>query len=148
MNEYRYTECGLDNVVIHGIDVAGDEAGEEVYSIPNILGLHKVIAHGIVTLGQGIRGNELRFLRTEMGLTQGELAELVKRDHQTVGRWERGEISLDPNAEFVIRTVAAERLGIDLGLSHEEMARRCVPGGKLVVIRIDATDPGDYKLAA
>ena len=61
-------------------------------------------------------------------MTQAELARVVKKDHQTVGRWERGETPLDQNAEAVnSRDPAAQRLGIDPELSMEEIAERCVP---------------------
>lgn len=145
ITEYRYTECGLDNVIIHGMDVLIDDAGDEVYCIPNILGLHKVIAHCIITRAHGIKPEELRFLRTEMGLTQAELAELVKKDHQTIGRWERGEKPIDQNAECVIRAVAAERLGINTEMTCEELARRCIPSAEFTAIVIDGRNPTDYR---
>lgn len=148
MEDYRYTECGLDNVVIRGMAVPVDDADEEVYCIPNILGLHKTIAHCIITGPTGITPKELRFLRTEMGLTQAELARFVKKDHQTIGRWERGENPIDGNAELAIRMIAAERLEIDPTISIEEMAERCMPSAKFREIIIDASDPQDYRALA
>jgi transcriptional regulator with XRE-family HTH domain len=143
--DYRYEECGLDNVIIHGMEIVIDDAGDEVYRIRNILGLHKVIAHCLITRSHGMLPEELRFLRTEMGLTQSELAQVVKKDHQTIGRWERGEKQIDQNAELVIRMYAAEKLGIDPQISVEELARRCVPSAELHVIKIDGTDPEAYR---
>lgn len=145
---YHYVECGLDNVMIENMAPCVDDAGEEVYFIPNILGLHKVITHGIITHAVGMSPTELRFLRTEMGMTQAELARVVKKDHQTVGRWERGETPLDQNAEAVIRAIAAQRLGIDPELSMEEIAERCVPSAQVARILIDGSDPSEYKLKA
>lgn len=144
-NKYRYTECGLPNVVIRGMQVIVDDGGEEVYCIRNVTGLHQVIAYCIIMHAYGIRPDELRFLRTEMGLTRGELAELVKKDQQTIGRWERGETVIDQNAEFLIRTVAAERLGIDTNTKLEQLARSCVPSADVKVIEIDGTDPDQYR---
>ena len=88
MSEYRYTECGLDNVIIDGLDPIVDDDGDIVHSIPRIAGLHRVIARVIVDHAKGISGKELRFLRTELGMTQAELAKMVHREHLTVGRWE------------------------------------------------------------
>lgn len=144
MREYKYTECGLDNVVLMNMNVITDDAGEELYSIPNVLGLHKVIAHCIITRSHGISAAELRFLRTEMGLTQAELAEIVKKDHQTIGRWERAECPLDQNAEMVIRLVAAERLKIAPKMSLEDLIKRCVPTARIANIVIDGRDPENY----
>ena len=146
--DYRYEECGLDDVIVRGMRVVVDDAGEEVYSVPNILGLHKVIAHCIITRSHGISPDELRFLRTEMGLTQAELAQVVKKDHQTIGRWERGEKPIDPNAELVIRAVAAERLGINPNVAIEELAKRCIPSAEFKTIEIDGRNPADYKAIA
>jgi DNA-binding transcriptional regulator YiaG len=143
--DYQYTECGLDNVVIRGMPVVVDDAGEEVYSIPNVIGLHRTIAACIIKHVRGISPKELRFLRTEMGMTQAELAEIVKKDHQTVGRWERGETMLDQNAETVIRLLASEKLGIRDGESVTEMAKRSVPSAEVQVIFIDGHDPTNYR---
>ena len=144
IREYKYTECGLENIVLVNMNVITDDAGEELYSIPNVLGLHKVITHCIITRSYGISPAELRFLRTEMGLTQEELAEIIKKDHQTVGRWERSECPIDQNAEMVIRLVAAERLNIDPQMSTEELVKRCVPSARLEKIVIDGRDPKNY----
>ncbi len=48
MGEYRYAECGLDSVLIEGMDVLVDDGGKKSITIPNINGLHRVIALGIV----------------------------------------------------------------------------------------------------
>lgn len=143
--DYKYTECGLDNVEIHGMQVPIDDAGEKVYTIRNILGLHRTIAHCIITSNHGILPKELRFLRTEIGLTQSELAQTVQKDHQTVGRWERGEVPIDGNAELVIRMLAAEKLGIDPEMTVEEMAKNCLPSAEFRVIAIDGSDPTHYR---
>jgi DNA-binding transcriptional regulator YiaG len=146
--EYHYTESGLDNVVLVNVEVCTDDDGDEVYAIPNIRGLHKVIAHGLITQPCGLAPSELRFLRTEIGMTQGELAQILKKDHQTIGRWERGETPIDQNAEAVLRRIVAERLGIDTGLSMEELARRCVPSAIVHRIVVDGSDPANWRLAA
>jgi len=141
---YRYTECGLDNVEIKGMHSMTDDAGEAVYGVTNILGLHKAISHGIITKTGSIGADELRFLRTEMGLTQAELAQIVKKEHQTIGRWERGESPIDRNAEALIRLTARERLDLDTNMTTEEIAAKCVPSATLTVITIDGSDPENY----
>jgi DNA-binding transcriptional regulator YiaG len=143
--EYRYAESGLDNVIIAGIDVLIDDAGEEVCSIPNINGLHKAIAHAIIAHAHGISGKELRFLRTEMGYTQDELADKLHVTRLSISRWERGEVQMDSQTEFMIRMLAAEKLHIDAQLSAEEIAKRCVWKAEVQQIKIDGTDPINYK---
>ena len=145
MEKYHYTECGLDNVLIEGIRISTDDADDEVLTIPNVRGLHRLLARMVLRHPHGILPKELRFLRTEMGMTQAELAALVKKDHQTVGRWERGETPIEPNAEFVVRMIARERLSIGDDVGAEQMAGWCVPTAPAVTIEIDGRDPDNYK---
>ncbi|MBA9071841.1 DNA-binding transcriptional regulator YiaG [Methylobacterium sp. RAS18] len=147
MNAYRYTESGLDNVIIEGVSLLHDDAGEECVTIPNVNGLHKAIAHGIVTKRSAITGRELRFLRTEMGHTQAELAGIVHREPLTVSRWERNEIEIDSNAETIIRLAAIEVLDLP-DERVREVAGWCVPSAETPPLRIDGSDPSNYKIAA
>ena len=145
MAAYHYRECGLDNVMIDGVVPCRDDDGDEVVTIPNVTGLHRAIAAAIVHRKAGMSGKELRFLRTEMGMTQAELAKVVHHDTQSIGRWERGEIPIEPNAEAVIRLLAAERLELKDGAeSVEELSRWCVATAASQPILIDGNDPAHY----
>lgn len=152
MTEYRYMESGLDNVIIEGIDLlTADDAGKACVSIPNINGLHRAIALGILTKTTGLSGKELRFLRTEMGLTQAELAAIVHREPLAISRWERGEVeAIDSNADTLIRLYAAETLGLKIDASVREVSGWSVPSAIEAPLVIDGSDPDNYhpKLAA
>ncbi|RST87950.1 helix-turn-helix domain-containing protein [Aquibium carbonis] len=147
---HHYTESGLLNVYIEGIAVETDEDGEEIVTIPAINELHRIIALGIVSHAQGIAGEELRFLRTEMGLTQAELAVLVHRDKQTIGRWERNEIEIDSSAEALLRRFAIEKLDLPTDTGIDELSRRSVPTAKEQPIKIQKMndDARPYELVA
>ncbi len=145
---YRYSECGLDHVFIEGLEVVVDDAGEDVYSIPNLPSLHRAIAKSIVMQKSGLSGKELRFLRTEMGLSQAELAEVFRVSRITVNRWDREKGKIDSTAQVVIRLFVAERLGITLEVSIAEMAKRSVSSADTGSIRIDGKDPSNYRLIA
>jgi len=93
-------------------------------------------------------GKELRFLRTEMGMTQAELGQLLHRDAQTIARWEKGEIPIDGNADTVVRKLAAEKLDIALDVSTEELARLTVPSAKPREIAIRRADNDGYEIKA
>ena len=149
MKTYQYTECGLSNVFIDDVDVVQDDQGEETYAIKNILGLHKVITHAIISRSrQRMTGEEFRFLRSEMGLTQEEAGKRLGRDRVTISRWERGETTIDPAVETVMKVLAVEKLGIDPALSVEEMASRSDWAVEVTEIRIDGKNPNQYRLAA
>lgn len=149
MTAYRYTESGLDNVFIEGANVLIDDSGEPCVTIPNVNGLHKAIAYGIVHRRSAMVGRELRFLRTELGMTQAELAALVHREPLAISRWERGEVEIDSNAETLIRLLATERLGLPPA-PVAEVAGWCIPTAQTPPLVIDGSDPDNYrpKLAA
>jgi len=145
MTMYRYTECALDNVFIEGMNPCIDDQGEEVYHIPNPVGLHKAIAVGIVEHPKGMSGKELRFLRTEMGMTQAELAKLVHRDAQTIARWEKGTNDIDGTAEALIRKHAVEELELELeDATMDALSEKCVPTADIQQIKISGHDPNHY----
>ena len=137
----RYAACGLDNVVIEGIAPVTDDDGEEVLTLPHVARLHKVIAEDIINAPTSLVGKELRFLRTEAGWTQAELARSLQKEPLTVSRWERGERPIDVTTDFTLRVLFMERLGLrfDGGMTAliEQMVSR-VDGH---TIRIDGSDP-------
>lgn len=147
MSKYFYTECGLDNVIIEGLTPVVDTDGDEVVEIPAVNLLHVKIAESIVARDGAMSGAELRFLRTEMGLSQVELAELVQRDKQTIGRWEREEKPIDGPAETVIKLIAIESLLEEFSTSVAELARNSGVEDDDHTINIRAKD-GSYDLAA
>ena len=148
MGVYHYTECGLDDVFIEGMKVIEDHAGDETVTIPAIGQLHKVIAEGIVALPSKMRGRELRFLRTEMGMTQEQLAEKLKVTLLTVSRWEREESPIKDTAEMLVRLMAVERLELGVTLSVEDVSARVTLAPRSEPIRIDGSDPSHYQLVA
>lgn len=147
MSKYQYVESGLDNVFISGISPMIDDEGDEVVTIQHINVLHAEIARGIIESDGGINGAELRFLRTEMGLTQVALAELLSVDGQTVGRYERGDTPIDPTAETLLRRLAGERLVDAFDKSIEELAMLVHADDAHDEINIEATEDG-YRLVA
>jgi DNA-binding transcriptional regulator YiaG len=150
MSAYRYTDSGLENVIVEGTNFLADDSGEGCMMIPNINGLHKAIAHGIVTRRSSMSGNELRFLRTEMGMTQAELAGVLHRESLAISRWERGEVAIDGNAEAVVRLLSIQKLELPDHADVGEIAGWCTPSAETPPIVIDGTDTTNYhpKLAA
>lgn len=145
MTDYNYTASGLDNVTLVGMENVCDDDGDECITIPNINGLHKAIATAIVNRLSGMNGKELRFLRTLMGKTQAELAAEVNREGLTVGRWERGEVAIEPNAEALIRLMARENLDLKLEARVDEITGWCIQSVGTQPIKIDASNPEDYR---
>lgn len=145
LKPYRYTECGLDNVFLHGLQVVIDDEGKETYAIPYINDLHRAITQMIIVQPTAMSGKALRFVRTELGMTQAELAKFVHKEPLTVGRWERGEHPIDVNAETIIRLLVIDKLKLPSKLSVEELSASSLPSAKIRRIDIDGSDPGNYQ---
>ncbi len=146
MSEYHYTECGLDNVFIEGAGEFGDDAGEDSVTIPAIGQLHRVIAEGVVTHPAKMTGQELRFLRTEMGLTQARLAKILKVTLLTISRWERNETSINDAAEMLVRLHSVTKLELEVNLDVETVSEKVTASAWAQEIRIDGSNPGHYRL--
>lgn len=140
MKPFHYTDCGLDNVFIHGLDVVCDDAGNDTIRIPRINQLHRVIAEGIVSHPFAMDGQELRFLRTEMGFTQGKLADLLGVTQLTVGRWERSENPIGPTVEVFVRKLAIENLNLPVEDSMEQLSSKSSPSNEPQAINVAAND--------
>lgn len=142
MNVYHYTECGLNNVYIHGLPEVCDDDGDLIVTIPHVNLLHRSIAQGIVSHSKGISASELRFLRSEMGMIQAELAKIAHVDKQTIGRWERSETDIDGAVEALVRKLSIERLELEVESSIEELSSMSVPTAAPQKIVIYANDAG------
>ncbi len=121
---HHYKECGLPDIWIKCLRTK-DDAGRKTITIPNIRSLHKLIARKLVMSDGALTGPELKFLRTEMGMTRVQMAELVHREPSTVSRWEREEDKLDGAIEALIRIGASKKLGLD-EIDMEEISSKCV----------------------
>ena len=94
---YHYTDCGLDNVwLANGVE-EHDTAYGKGTSIHDVGGLHIAIGMSIINEPNRIKGDELRFLRIEMDMTQRDLGECLGSDEQCVRRWEKDNNKEIPN---------------------------------------------------
>lgn len=102
---YHYTECGLDDVYLtSGYEIRQTPYGEGV-AIKHVEELHQAIGHALVTEKKVLSGKELRFLRTEMDLTQAELGQLVGLTDQSVARWEKDQYEIPGAADYLLRLI-------------------------------------------
>ena len=108
MTAYHYTECGLPNVYIEGLDFPVDDEGDEVILIPFISALHAEIVRGIIMHKGAMTPDQIRFVRSELGMSQARLGEVLGTTGLTIGRWERGEHPMDKGSETLLRKLAAE----------------------------------------
>ncbi|MDQ6992016.1 MAG: helix-turn-helix domain-containing protein [Mariprofundus sp.] len=89
MSTYHYTDSGLDFIYLaNGYNVVKTPYGEGV-AIHDLEGLHIVIGSCIADRPI-MTGDEFRFLRIELGLSQVEVANLIGVGESAVRNWEKG----------------------------------------------------------
>jgi len=101
---YHYTECGLDNVYLEGIDIYKCEnCGNMEAKIPRIDELHLGIAKCIIAKPQRLNNKEIRYLRKYMGFKAVDLAKILEINKSTLSRWEAGKEKIGPANDRLLR---------------------------------------------
>ena len=131
---YHYKESGLDNVyLIDGYTIHETPYGKGV-SIKNTAALHKAIGKWLIALPRPFNGAELRFIRSEMELTQRALAGIIGTEEQTLRLWEKKRDKFMPStADRLLRAVYSEFLGNNVQIRRmlEKLAElNLIEGGK------------------
>lgn len=93
LEDYPYIDSGLPNVWLSGIEVRETAQGR-VTMIPALEELHRMIGKKIAQANRQMTGAEVRFLRTELDLSQRALAELLAVSENTLRRWEQGKVAI------------------------------------------------------
>jgi putative transcriptional regulator len=110
--KYHYAECGLDNIyLVNGFEYVETPRGKSV-NIRDIEGLHRAIGSMLVRERKDLNGNEFRFLRHEINMTQQDLAAVLRVDVQSVARWEKGRNKgpIDGPAQNILRLLYEESI--------------------------------------
>lgn len=85
---HHYTGCGLDYVwLVNGFKYVETPHGRGA-RIHDLDGLLKAIADRIISGPERLRGQEVRFLRSMLDLSQDGLARVLGQTRVTVARWE------------------------------------------------------------
>jgi DNA-binding transcriptional regulator YiaG len=107
---YHYSECGLDNIYLsNGFEFIKTPRGRAV-SINNIDGLHKAIGKFLITSKKELNGEDIRFLRHELLMSQKTLAHLLGVTEQSVLRWENGKTTIPKPSETLLRLLYHDHL--------------------------------------
>ena len=89
---YHYKMSGLDNVYLKGgvTESICPKCGNKSTTIKNMSGLHKVMANSIAIAKRRLAGNELRFLREQLGFSAEDLAGVVEYSEDHIRKIETG----------------------------------------------------------
>lgn len=108
---YHYIDSGLDWVYLkNGFKVHDTPYGRGV-AIEDIDGLHGAIARHII-LSQGrIGGQEVKFLRSLLDVSQGGLADILGTTRASVARWEAQPLkAIPPSPDRALRMFFALKM--------------------------------------
>lgn len=106
----KYTECGLDNVILKGIECHKCEVcGEEYFGFHNMDQLHAEIARALITKKGPLVGKEIRFLRTYLGYAGAVFAKLIGYRHETLSRIENHKQSSTKTLDILVRSLVANK---------------------------------------
>lgn len=132
-NLYHYTESGLKNVWLDGIEIVLDDDGDECVNIPKINSLHKAIAEAIVKKHGAMNGDELAFLRSYMEETQEQFAQRLGYKRLQIARWESGN-KIPQSIDMLVRAIVTQKkLNEDLPFDAAVKWIKGVPPEKMVI---------------
>lgn len=108
--DHHFTESGLDNVYLSGIDIwTCKTCGEKTVPIPRATDLMRCIGEAIILKPGLLSGNEIRFLRKNLMIKIVELAKYIGVDRSVLSRWENGREPHSEQADRLIRVIYAEK---------------------------------------
>jgi putative zinc finger/helix-turn-helix YgiT family protein len=102
------TSLGLDIQVEANVYTC-ESCGEVFEGFPRVQDLHRAIVDHITARPDGLRGEEVRFLRKHLGLSSKDLAERMGVDPATVSRWQSSKQQMTASHDRMLRLLA--RLG-------------------------------------
>ncbi len=135
---YKYTESGLPNLTLHGIDqYSCPKCGETAVAIPRPVELHRLIARAIIRKAGRLHGREVRFLRTHLEWTGAELAQHLGVTPESVSRWENDREPIGPVADRLLRMVVSRDRPSDFPLESLTQVARDEASSETLEIRHD-----------
>ena len=107
----RYQDCGLDNVILYGVQHSRCEnCGEEYYGFGDLDRLHNLIARIVISKKGPVNEKELRFLRKRLGYSGAMFAERIGINPQTLSRYENGKLDIPRSIDIMLRSLVGNSL--------------------------------------
>ena len=115
--DYPFAESGLDNVILKNLQVlVCDRCKTETPRLPHLNDLMRTIALAIIAKPYGLEGQDVRFLRKFLGLTNQGFAAILNIDKSHLSRVENGATPVSATADRLVRLIA---LGLGEGLGQK-----------------------------
>lgn len=116
---FHYTACGLDNVYLmsgYSVETFG---GEQHVSVKDAEELHEAIASFLVNGKKVLEGQEVRFLRKFLGLTQASMGAALGVSDQAVARYEKDKAKFDGSNDILLRLYVKSKIEGSLDIAVE-----------------------------
>lgn len=135
---FNYKACGLPDVWLEGVvisDCPGCKDGGGV-EIPDIAGLHAVLADYLIHQKARLASFEVRFLRKTLGWSSKDFAQKLGVDPATVSRWESGAQNMDSAYDRLLRLYVAEDKPIENYSVHDTEGLRAERASPPVLVKM------------
>lgn len=145
---YHYTECGLDNVYLKNVEVrVCSSCKEKSLRIAGITELHATIARAVAMQPCPLRGQDIRFLRKQLGYSQKQWATFLRTDVSTLSRWENGQQAIGDQSDSLIRflyfRIRDEQEGV-LSIDRVAAASAAVSAACFLRLCVNMDNPKEY----
>jgi putative zinc finger/helix-turn-helix YgiT family protein len=101
--DVRFDASGLP-VILRGVETrVCRTCGEREVVVPNIEGLHRLLANMLVRKPRGLAGREIRFLRKYLGWSGMDFAAQMGVTPETASRWETRAQPISATADRLLR---------------------------------------------
>jgi putative zinc finger/helix-turn-helix YgiT family protein len=108
---YYYTECGLQSVVLMNILVFHcTKCSAIVPEIPAVGWLHRSISWDLLHKKTLLSGEEIKFIRKVAGYSATELASVMGISKVTVSRWETGAKGISKELDRLLRLICFTKM--------------------------------------
>jgi putative zinc finger/helix-turn-helix YgiT family protein len=135
---YHYKECGLDNVYLKNVGLRVCEScGEKSIRLPQIKQLQATIGRAVAMQPCPLRGQDIRFLRKQLGYSAKEWAAFLRTDASTLSRWENDQQDIGIQSDALIRLLYFRIRDEQEGeLSVDEVAARAASANAACFLRL------------
>ena len=107
---YHFIESGLTHIWLRNGYTVEDSPYGPTVSFKDIFGLHRAIAYALIDKSGSLAGEEIRYLRLHMELSQESLGDLIGIGAQSVALWEKNRSRITATAEKLLRLVVRGHL--------------------------------------
>jgi putative zinc finger/helix-turn-helix YgiT family protein len=105
---YLYSESGLSNVVLVGVEVRRcHSCGNHELVLPRVTELHRTIAFALARKHSRLSGSEIRYLRKYLGWSGVDFARYIGVDPSTVSNWENDKDPIGTSSDRLLRLMVA-----------------------------------------